>query len=175
MADDKKSRSGSWREAAEKVSTRAAGCRGERWFYNGYSGVFAAGSMHDDFWTDERLEDGHSYDSRNGQTCPSCGKRETTDSSGRKVRLWDCEYAEFAVEEGESVVADVPPSFGDTATGANKANAEHIEVWDPATATAAADLLRKVAEFYDSGAGGEAAEQMYVAADDLAIKITKNI
>lgn len=105
------------------------------WFYDSYSTVFSSPKVQatEDFWTDERLGDGHTYDHRAGQICPACGERPAIHGDNalpefrgkRFGTYWDCARSEEAMD-AESAVAHVNASYGDTATGQRIADAQFI-------------------------------------------------
>lgn len=84
-----------------EIRQRADEATAGPWFFS-YSAVCSAPKVaeHDAFWTDERMEDGHSYE-RYVQ-CEACG--------GSCKRAMEAIDAHFAV-------ASLQPSFGDTPTG----------------------------------------------------------
>lgn len=121
------------------------------WFYDSYSTVFSAPKVQvtEDFWTDERLSDGHTYDHRAGQVCPACGERpayygETSRPELRGQRFgtyWDCARSEEAMD-AESAVAHVNASYGDTATGQRIADAQFIAAARSAMPKLIAEIIR---------------------------------
>ena len=112
-----------WLDAAQARSDAAT--EGP-WFYNGYAGIFSKpqAAIDEAWWTEERLNDGHTYDHRVGQTCPSCGER-WMDVGGERLRVWDCQRSGDALDV-DCHVASVPASYGDTATGVRIVNAQFI-------------------------------------------------
>ena len=98
------------------------------WSYNSYSAVFAGPqvAVDESFWTDERMNDGHTYDHRVGQICPACGERPACHPDGTRFgTYWDCEFFRDAYE-ADPVVASVPAAYGDTAVGRRIKDAELI-------------------------------------------------
>lgn len=139
------------REAATKIRERAEAASPSPWYYNGYSAVFSGPMVQvsDDFWSDERLDDGHSYDHRAGQICPACGERPAIGNDGKRFgTYWDCEFHKEAYD-ADSLVAGVPAQYGDTATGRHQKDAVHVESWDPNAAFAVAELIEQIAEDLD--------------------------
>lgn len=113
----------------DKLKELMAEAMPQPWFYNGYSALFSLpmNEVHDDWWTEERFNDGHTYDSRVGETCPACGKRPVLIDGKDTGRVyWDCARSHEA-DDVEPVAATVPASYGDTATGTRAANARLIE------------------------------------------------
>ena len=98
------------------------------WFYNGYSAVFSKemAKVHDEFWNDERFEDGHSYDRR--EKCKACGTRPVLDSDGNDTGRTYAGCARWhEADDAEAIAAYVHASYGDTATGWRAKNAKLIE------------------------------------------------
>lgn len=99
------------------------------WFYTGYSAIHSKPMLKvdDEFWTDERMADGHTYDHRVGQTCPECGERPAiNEKTGERFgTYWDCARHKDA-HDVDPVVSWVPAQYGDTATGKHAIDAEFI-------------------------------------------------
>lgn len=109
----------------DEIRQRAAAASPAPWFYNSYANVHSGPKARtEDDWWEPRLEDGHSYGHRAGQVCEACGPR-FIDVGGRQVQTWDCARSGEALD-ADSLVCSVPPSYGDTATGQRKADAEFI-------------------------------------------------
>ena len=95
------------------------------WFFT-YCAVQSAPKItkDDEFWSEERCNDGHTYDHRVGEICPACGERPAIYSDNAKPELrgqrfgtiWDCALAPLA-DDIDPTVCTVKPSYGDTATG----------------------------------------------------------
>jgi hypothetical protein len=120
----------------EAITARAEKATEGPWFFTGYCAVQSTAGVqrHEDFWTDERLEDEHTYEHRVGQVCIGCGERRN--AWGEQV--WDCALAGEA-DDAEPTIATLKPSYGDTATGQRVLDAEFI-------AAARTDVPELVAE-----------------------------
>ena len=113
----------------DKIAARADAATEGPWDYNGYAAILSTPKIltEDEWWSEERLNDGHSYDHRVGQTCEACGPRftEPLGPSGNQYQIWDCARAGEALDQ-EALVCGVPASYGDTATGQRVKDAEFI-------------------------------------------------
>jgi hypothetical protein len=117
------------------------------WFYNSYNGVYSEPKCaeHEEFWTDARDADGHSYDHRPGQVCEACGPRYFTHADGKRGQYWDCERSKDALAV-EPRVCSVPPTMGDTALGRQASDAKLIVAAVnglPALIAHAEDVMRR--------------------------------
>jgi hypothetical protein len=85
----------------EEIQQRVDAATAGPWFLS-YSTVASEPKIaeHDAFWTDERMDDGHSYERY--EQCDACGG--------------SCKHAMEAID-AHFAVASVQPSFGDTPTG----------------------------------------------------------
>jgi hypothetical protein len=112
-------------DLAELARLEAAATVGE-WFFDGYCRVQSGPKikLHDEWWTEERFADGHTYEHHAGNVCPSCGPR-FMDVGGKPAQVWDCALAGEALDV-EPTVCHVTPSYGDTARGQRAADAEFI-------------------------------------------------
>lgn len=97
-----------------------------------YCGIYADAKVQteEDWWTEERMNDGHTYDHRAGEACPACGPRTFQHTDGTTIQAWDCALAGDALDQ-EALIARVRPSYGDTATGRRRADAEFIAACPP--------------------------------------------
>jgi hypothetical protein len=127
--------------------------------------------VHEDFWTDERLDDGHTYDHRVGETCPACGERPAIGKDGTRFgTYWDCALHKDAYD-ADALVAHVPAQYGDTATGRHRFDAEHIASWHPAVALAVADWLDLIANW--RGPDGERRWDQSDSCDFAALAVAR--
>lgn len=90
------------------------------WFYNSYSAIFSSPMVKRyDPWLDARLEEGHSLEHR--EQCDAC--------DAPSCRLFIEDYRDW-----DPLIAHVPASAGDLASGRHQADAKHMEIHDPADA-----------------------------------------
>lgn len=115
-------------ERLQQIRERLSGISPTPWAYNSYSRIVSVPQMRveeDEFWTEERFNDDHTYDKRIGELCPGCGDRPMLINGERRGTFWDCALYTEAYE-ADCEVASVPPHHGDTAIGRRCRDAELI-------------------------------------------------
>ena len=154
------------------IEARADAATPGPWFL-AYCGIQSQPKLrtYDEFWSEERMADGHSYEHRVGHVCEACGPRFIDAGAGR-LQVWDCVHAGEALD-AEPTVAYVRASYGDTPTGQRIADGNFIDAARqdvPALVGALRAVLALVAEREKVVGGQSHVARVYT--DDVRAAIT---